>query len=224
MRGVRRVSAVGVCAVFLWLVPAAAHADPIRVTGGSAVAYFFSDLSSATLSGQGLAFVAEGAGGHNGGPGAVGTMGNLDGSFSFFPISGPLTVMVNDTTYRVLLDGDLRFTTEPFLVEPPAGGFGTQTTFRVPFLMTGDIQGYAPTGPFEREFGELLFDIDVFGGGIATQTKTFNSPGLYAPAQAAIIFTFQDTAPSPTPEPASLLLLGTGAAALVARQRRRRRL
>src|SRR6201999_1618356 len=113
MRQYRTGFPLSVVDAFRWLMPAIAHADPVRVTGGIVDTPFFADLSAATLLGDGLRLTGEGAGSHLGGPGAVGTMGNLDGTFELFPISGALPMVVNGTAYRALLDGDLTFTTEP---------------------------------------------------------------------------------------------------------------
>ena len=217
---VKPASAVCVCAVLLWMVPAVTYADPIRVTSGSMTASSSFDLSLTVLQGEGLAITGEGASISSGGPGAVGSTGNLDGAFEFFPISGALSQTVNGTTYTALLDGNLTLTSDRFVVEAAPGGNGSTTTFTAPFSMTGSIQGYAPAGPTGRDFGTLLFDIDLIGGGLATQTKTFFND-FYAPPQAPINYTFTDASLSATPEPASMLLLGTGLTGLFMARRRR---
>jgi hypothetical protein len=213
-------SAVPLGALVLLMVPAISHADPIRVTGGSMTASSSSELSFTGLTGEGLSIAGEGASISSGGPGAVGSIGNLDGAFDFFPISGALPQTVNGVSYTALLDGQLTLTSDRFAVEAAPGGNGSQVTFTAPFTMTGRIQGYAPAGQSGREYGMLLFDIDVIGGGLATQTKTLRD-GFYSPPQAAINYTFTDAPLSATPEPASMLLMGTGLAGLFMSRRRR---
>jgi len=205
---------------FLGFTPAAAHADPILVTGGSiGLLGPGPDPAGASLFGDGLRLGGDGHGGATGPIGSQpGDVGQVSGSFNF-SAPHPFNVTVNGTNYNAFLVGGLNFTSSPFtLPEPtPVSGGGFSFQYQVPFTMTGRVQGFTQSFPGNEP---PLFDVDLAGSGTLTAFQPF-APGFGSTPSFGGRFSFEAAA-SPTPEPASMLLLGTGAAGLFIRRRKQR--
>src|SRR4029079_13284972 len=131
---------------FLGLTPAAAHADPILVTGGLVgLLGPGAEPASAQLFGDGLRLSGDGHGGATGPlelqPGEV---GRVHGSFNF-SAPHPFNVTVDGAQYVAFLIGGLEFTSSSFALPTPTflPGSGTGALeYQVPFTMTGRVQGF----------------------------------------------------------------------------------
>ena len=207
--------------LLILLLSAAAHADPLVITGGQFIGTGpFSGSTSIGISGQGFSFsgstpnppVLAAASS----PFPAGTTRSLGGLLSFtekgsFCFSGMCFVQDNvfgpdQATGNFLLSAGT-FTFPQFGLSPPA-----TLTFTVPFTMTGTLRGMRfgdseVTTLLVVGQGEMTFTYSTFVLGGGTHYEFRRVEGNFA---------------DPTPEPATLLLLTTGLAGAAAVRRRRR--
>ena len=213
---------ITLAALFLCLLPAAAQADPLVITGGQFHGFGpFNGSVSIQISGQNFSYS-----GSNlyppvlpfaSSPFPAGTTRSLGGTQSFSERSSLCsngTCITQDNIFSLDSAGGTftfsagTFTFPQFDFPPPA-----TFTFTVPFTLTGTLHGMRfsdPENPIALLVvgqGEMTFTYSTFFFGGGTHYEFRSVEGHFA---------------DPTPEPATLLLLTTGLAGAAALRRRRR--
>jgi hypothetical protein len=204
-----------ICAVVSCLYAAPVHADPITVTSGGVFLNWDGSSTTISMRGSDLSIFGSGVSGAPGGWEA-GTIGDMNALFRFEvrAANPPIEVIVNGTSYRAYLEGELAFKTAGFLVPPSSTGL-----FATTFAMSGRVRGFAT--PSVGGPAPALFDVLLTGRGTASTSATPLAGGTFYRSDRGINYGFES--PAATPEPASLLLLGTGVAGLAVRSRKRSR-
>jgi hypothetical protein len=212
---------IALAALFLGLLPAAAHADPLVITAGQFVGTGpYAGSTSLNISGQNFSFsgfTANPTQIQNGGLFPGGTTRPVGGT-QFFSETNTLCFNGSCVTHDNPFDPDVAsgtftfnggtFHFPQFGSAPPAA-----LTFTVPFTMTGQLLGLrfgeqTPTTLLVVGQGEMTFTYGTF---------VLNGETHYEFRRVEANFA------TPTPEPATFLLLMSGLAGAAAARRRRRR-
>jgi hypothetical protein len=192
-------------ALLLWSNDALA--EPIVITSGSTSVYWDGSLGPLTLVADGTHLIGE----HH----AFATSGFREGDTVTIrdfvsPQQNALRLFsqtVNGTFYPdVFLFGSLEFVAPPFVA--PGAPQGTLRSFNTPFVMNGQLSGYAD---FQRTMA--LFSVMLTGSGTASTGPYLaitTDTGTAWLNRSGDGFTFVDASAAPIPEPASLLLLASG--------------
>ncbi|HWS89444.1 MAG TPA: PEP-CTERM sorting domain-containing protein [Pyrinomonadaceae bacterium] len=210
---------ITLAALFLCVLPTAAHADPFVVTSGHFTGTGHSSGSSSiAVTGQNFSFsgfTANATHVQNGGLFAGGTTRTIGGT-QFFNETNSVCFDGTCVSHDGLLDPDgvgARFTFSAGTFNFPDFGpnFPSTFTFTVPFTMTGQVTVSPSNAP-----GAILL---VVGQG----EMTFTYLPFFHNGQTHYEFRrVEATFNTPTPEPATLLLLTSGLAGAAALRRRRR--
>ena len=224
MTAQRRPLFIGLSLLFTLTGVHAAQADPLVITSGYLAIYWQIDLPTFTictgvncLSPSSMDSVFHGRLASNGlqffNAGDVVTPVGAGGPIN---AEGPLTEIVDGTTYQAFVSGSFRVSAAPFVAPPQNGEF--TFSFATPFTMEGQIFGSADP------FGRIpLFSVQVSGSGVETisgRTFTSGDPADYL----AESFVAGFLPPTPTPEPATGVLFGGTLIAVLVRSRRHRAL
>jgi hypothetical protein len=212
---------ITLAALFLCLLPAAAHADPLVITGGQMVGTGpAAGQTTIHVSGQDFSYDAT-----NGFPPLVAGAGTfaggatraLGGTQIFSEVgglcfSGTCYTETSILTGPDFVYGNFNISAGSFDFPQLTAGDPTTLTFTVPFTLTGQVSGMRGDGSQQTTLfvvgqGEMTFTYGVFFIGTRTNYEFRRFEANFA---------------DPTPEPATLLLLTTGLAGAAAVRRRRR--